>query len=150
MPRPLRYALRVREVMPGFVERTSVYVQRTRAHRARDLSGISVRPSPRQTGTRRSQARSRAPPSALRAPPPRYAGGGRALAFRSWSSSPFTAPSIAGDGGGKARMSERRDARVRAGPPAPRSAGHLACAAREVRCRGRRLLVTFLRCWRKV
>src|SRR5580765_527588 len=64
--------LRVREDRPGFVERTSVCVQRTRAHRARDLSGISDLPSPRQTGTRRSKAgsRSRAPPSALRAPSP--------------------------------------------------------------------------------
>jgi len=52
MPRPPRYALRVREVMPGFVERTSLCVQRTRAHRARDLSGISGMPSPRQTGIR--------------------------------------------------------------------------------------------------
>src|SRR5580765_685966 len=63
MPRPSRYALRVREVMPGFVERTSLSVQRTRAHRARDPADISVLPSPRQTGTRRSWARSRAPPS---------------------------------------------------------------------------------------
>jgi len=50
----------VREVRPGFVERPSLCVQRTRAHRARDLSGISVLPSPRQTGTRRSTARSKA------------------------------------------------------------------------------------------
>jgi len=56
---------------------------------------------------------------------------------------PFTAPSIAGGGGGKARMSERRDARVRAGPLTPRSAGHHARAARVVRCRGRRLFGYF-------
>ena len=57
MPRPPRCALRVREAMPGFVERTFMCVQRTRAHRARDLSGISVMPSPRQTGTPRSNAK---------------------------------------------------------------------------------------------
>jgi len=69
----------------------------------------------------------------------------RTLLLLIWiaTSSPFTAPSIAGDGGGKARMSERRDARVRAGPRAPRSAGHHARAARVVRCRGRRLFGYF-------
>ncbi len=78
MPRSRDRAARVREVRPGFVERTSVYVQRTRAHRARDPLGISVLPSPRQTGTRSS----RAPPSALRAPSPALrAGEGKALAF---------------------------------------------------------------------
>jgi len=44
MPRSTRFALRVREGMPGFVERTSVCVQRTRAHRARDPADISVPP----------------------------------------------------------------------------------------------------------
>ena len=39
MPRPPRCALRVRKVMPGFVERTSLCVQRTRAHHARDPGG---------------------------------------------------------------------------------------------------------------
>jgi len=41
----------VREVRPGFVERPSLCVQRTRAHRARDPTDVSVLPSPRQTGT---------------------------------------------------------------------------------------------------
>ena len=43
--------------------------------------------------------------------------------------------------GGKARLSERTDARVRAGPPAPRSAEHFRAA--KVRCRGRRLFGYF-------
>ena len=38
-PRPPRFALRVREAMPGFVDCTSLYRQRTRAHRARDPDG---------------------------------------------------------------------------------------------------------------
>jgi len=41
----------VREVRPGFVERPSLCVQRTRAHRARDSASISDLSSPRQTGT---------------------------------------------------------------------------------------------------
>jgi len=55
MPRPPRCAPRVREVMSGFVERTSLSVQRTRAHRARDPADVSVMPSPRQTGTRNQE-----------------------------------------------------------------------------------------------
>jgi len=57
MPRPPRFALRVREDRPGFVERTSVCVQRTRAHRARDSASISDLPSPRQTGTQDQEQR---------------------------------------------------------------------------------------------
>ena len=50
MPRPSRDALRVRTDLTGFVERTSVCVQRTRASCARPC-GLSDRPAPRQTGT---------------------------------------------------------------------------------------------------
>src|SRR5689334_21832934 len=50
MPRSRDKAARVREVMPGFVDCTSLYRQRTRALPARDPTGVSVIPSPRQTG----------------------------------------------------------------------------------------------------
>jgi len=39
MPRPPRYALRVREVIPGFVDCTSVYRQRTRRDPSRRPCG---------------------------------------------------------------------------------------------------------------
>jgi len=59
MPRPSRCALRVRADLPGFVECTSVCMQRTRAHRARAPMGF---PSGPRRGIRdpRSQARLRA------------------------------------------------------------------------------------------
>ncbi len=141
MPRSRDGAARVRENRPGFVERTSLCVQRTRAHRARDLFRHFRPALAAANGDPKIKSKS-APFSRFATASPAAQGKRKLLlfAFRSCRSLllllPLHAPSIAGGGGGKARMSERRDARVRADPPVPRSAGHLARTAREVRCRG--------------
>jgi len=52
----------------------------------------------------------------------------------SWLSLPSLAPSSAAGLGGKARMFERRDARVRAGPSSASSAGHRTKSGARVGC----------------
>ena len=77
MPRSRDKAARVREIRPGFVERTSLSVQRTRAHRARDPADISVPPSPRQTGTDRKPRAGCAPRFSSSGSPLHCGGSGR-------------------------------------------------------------------------
>jgi hypothetical protein len=64
MPRSPRYALRVRDRIPGFVECTSIYMQRTGALPARHSIELSSMRSPRQEGTR-DQVQSRSAASFL-------------------------------------------------------------------------------------
>jgi hypothetical protein len=67
---------------------------------------------------------------------------GLAWPLRAWV--PSAAPSNAASFGGKARMSEGMDARVRAGPKLASSAGHRHCVAVAARKGGRLLFGYFL------